>query len=76
MTGVYFQWHNEPANPNVKDWNVTELRVGLLHYAADIRLTDNGATSISRLWAAFGVCWTEARSDNHMMHQLSGNAAL
>jgi parafibromin len=29
VTGVYFQWNNEPANPNVKEWNVTELRVSV-----------------------------------------------
>jgi len=27
VKGVYFQWHNEPANPVVKDWNVAEMRV-------------------------------------------------
>lgn len=28
VKGVYFQWSGEPANPAVKDWNVTEMRVG------------------------------------------------
>lgn len=27
VKGVYFQWNNEPTNPAVKDWNVTEMRV-------------------------------------------------
>ncbi|WVF68538.1 hypothetical protein IAT40_003306 [Kwoniella sp. CBS 6097] len=27
VKGVYFQWHNEPVNPTVKDWNVTEMRI-------------------------------------------------
>jgi hypothetical protein len=27
VKGVYFQWHNEHANPVVKDWNVAEMRV-------------------------------------------------
>ncbi|WRT69552.1 uncharacterized protein IL334_006539 [Kwoniella shivajii] len=27
VKGVYFQWHNEPINPTVKDWNVTEMRI-------------------------------------------------
>ncbi|WVR08183.1 hypothetical protein IAU60_005229 [Kwoniella sp. DSM 27419] len=27
VKGVYFQWHNEPVNPVVKDWNVTEMRI-------------------------------------------------
>lgn len=25
--GVYVRWHNEPQNPNIRDWNVTELQV-------------------------------------------------
>lgn len=27
VMGAYARWHNEPANPNVKDWNVLELVV-------------------------------------------------
>ncbi|WVW86789.1 hypothetical protein I302_108843 [Kwoniella bestiolae CBS 10118] len=27
VKGIYFQWHNEPVNPTVKDWNVTEMRI-------------------------------------------------
>ncbi|WWC92935.1 uncharacterized protein L201_007898 [Kwoniella dendrophila CBS 6074] len=27
VKGIYFQWHNEPTNPTVKDWNVTEMRI-------------------------------------------------
>lgn len=27
VKGVYFQWNNEPTNPAVKDWNVTEMRI-------------------------------------------------
>jgi parafibromin len=27
VKGIYFQWHNESANPTVRDWNVTEMRV-------------------------------------------------
>ncbi|WWC95492.1 hypothetical protein V866_002356 [Kwoniella sp. B9012] len=27
VKGVYFQWHNEPVNATVKDWNVTEMRI-------------------------------------------------
>lgn len=27
VKGVYFQWQNEPTNPTVRDWNVTEMRV-------------------------------------------------
>jgi len=27
VKGLYFQWSNEPSNPAVKDWNVTEMRV-------------------------------------------------
>ncbi|GMK57580.1 hypothetical protein CspeluHIS016_0404140 [Cutaneotrichosporon spelunceum] len=27
VKGIYFQWHNESANPTVRDWNVTEMRI-------------------------------------------------
>ncbi|EIN07888.1 RNA polymerase II-associated protein [Punctularia strigosozonata HHB-11173 SS5] len=27
VKGVYFTWTNDPANPSVKDWNVTELKI-------------------------------------------------
>ncbi|RXK34873.1 parafibromin [Tremella mesenterica] len=27
VKGVYFQWSNEPVNPTVRDWNVTEMRI-------------------------------------------------
>jgi parafibromin len=27
VKGVYFTWINDPANPQVQDWNVTELKV-------------------------------------------------
>ncbi|KAK1923701.1 RNA pol II accessory factor, Cdc73 family-domain-containing protein [Papiliotrema laurentii] len=27
VTGIYFQYNNEPTNPAVKDWNVTEMRI-------------------------------------------------
>ncbi|ORY34845.1 RNA pol II accessory factor, Cdc73 family-domain-containing protein [Naematelia encephala] len=27
VKGVYFQWTNEPVNPAVRDWNVTEMRI-------------------------------------------------
>ncbi|WWD20179.1 hypothetical protein CI109_104655 [Kwoniella shandongensis] len=27
VKGIYFQWNNEPVNPTVKDWNVTEMRI-------------------------------------------------
>ncbi|WVQ75003.1 hypothetical protein IAR50_004611 [Cryptococcus sp. DSM 104548] len=27
VKGIYFQWNNEPVNPAVKDWNVTEMRI-------------------------------------------------
>ncbi|KAK8849549.1 hypothetical protein IAR55_004884 [Kwoniella newhampshirensis] len=27
VKGIYFQWNNEPVNPVVKDWNVTEMRI-------------------------------------------------
>ncbi|KAL7424950.1 accessory factor associated with RNA polymerase II [Cryptotrichosporon argae] len=27
VKGVYFQWHNEPSNPAVREWNVTNLRI-------------------------------------------------
>jgi hypothetical protein len=27
VKGIYFQWSNEPTNPVIKDWNVTEMRV-------------------------------------------------
>jgi len=27
VKGIYFQWNNEPTNPAVRDWNVTEMRI-------------------------------------------------
>jgi parafibromin len=24
---IYFQWSNEPTNPVIRDWNVTQMRV-------------------------------------------------
>ena len=30
VKGIYFSWTNDPPNPKIKDWNVTELKVGLI----------------------------------------------
>jgi len=27
VKGIYVAWANDPPNPKVKDWNVTELKV-------------------------------------------------
>jgi hypothetical protein len=27
VKGIYFQWSNEPTNPVIRDWNVTQMRV-------------------------------------------------
>jgi hypothetical protein len=27
VKGIYVSWANDPPNPKVKDWNVTELKV-------------------------------------------------
>ncbi|OWT39442.1 parafibromin [Cryptococcus neoformans Bt1] len=27
VKGIYFQWGNDPINPTVKDWNVTEMKI-------------------------------------------------
>jgi parafibromin len=27
VKGIYVSWTNDPPNPKVKDWNVTELKV-------------------------------------------------
>ena len=29
VKGIYLSWSNNPPNPKIKDWNVTELKVGL-----------------------------------------------
>lgn len=28
VKGIYVSWTNDPPNPKIKDWNVTELKVG------------------------------------------------
>lgn len=41
VTGIYFQYNNEPTNPAVKDWNVTEMRVRLFEPGrAEVLTTD------------------------------------
>lgn len=27
VKGMYVSWANDPPNPKIKDWNVTELKV-------------------------------------------------
>jgi parafibromin len=27
VKGIYVTWSNDPPNPKIKDWNVTELKV-------------------------------------------------
>ena len=28
VKGIYVSWSNDPPNTKIKDWNVTELKVG------------------------------------------------
>jgi len=60
VKGVYVTWSNDPPNPKIKDWNVTELKVQKLSSIdaeADLvicRLTLTGGTSTKLLWPNFG----------------------
>ena len=38
VKGMYVSWANDPPNPKIKDWNVTELKVsdGRVWYCFDI----------------------------------------
>lgn len=35
VKGFYVSWANDPPNPKIKDWNVTELKVNLFLYQLD-----------------------------------------
>lgn len=35
VKGFYVSWANDPPNPKIKDWNVTELKVSLFLYQTD-----------------------------------------
>jgi parafibromin len=30
VKGIYVTWAHDPQNPRIKDWNVTELKVGVV----------------------------------------------
>ncbi|PWN52710.1 CDC73-domain-containing protein [Violaceomyces palustris] len=53
VMGVYVRWHNEPPNPNVRDWNVTELQVD-----RSKRHTDKQVVSF--FWRSIET-WTQRR---------------
>ncbi|KAJ1020760.1 hypothetical protein NDA16_004151 [Ustilago loliicola] len=53
VMGVYVRWHNEPQNPNIKDWNVLELQVD-----RNKRHTDK--QTVSLFWRQL-ESWTQRR---------------
>lgn len=38
VKGFYISWTNDPPNPKIKDWNVTELKVRLASFASSSSL--------------------------------------
>ncbi|EST08531.1 RNA polymerase II accessory factor, Cdc73 [Kalmanozyma brasiliensis GHG001] len=56
VMGVYVRWHNEPQNPNVRDWNVVEVQVD-----RNKRHTDKQA--VSHFWRQL-ESWTQRRKPN------------
>lgn len=53
VMGVYVRWHNEPQNPNIRDWNVVEVQVDRTK-----RHTDKQA--VSHFWRQL-ESWTQRR---------------
>lgn len=53
VMGVYVRWHNEPQNPNIRDWNVVEVQVD-----RSKRHTDKQA--VSHFWRQL-ESWTQRR---------------
>lgn len=53
VMGVYVRWHNEPQNPNIRDWNVVELQIDRTK-----RHTDK--QTVSHFWRQL-ESWTQRR---------------
>ncbi len=53
VMGVYVRWHNEPQNPNVRDWNVIELQVDRAKRHTDKQV-------VSHFWRQL-ESWTQRR---------------
>lgn len=53
VMGCYVRWHNEPQNPNIRDWNVVELQVD-----RNKRHTDKQV--VSHFWRQL-ESWTQRR---------------
>ncbi|TKY86375.1 hypothetical protein EX895_004524 [Sporisorium graminicola] len=53
VMGVYVRWHNDPQNPNIRDWNVVEVQVDRTK-----RHTDKQA--VSHFWRQL-ESWTQRR---------------
>ncbi|KAF7298863.1 CDC73-C domain-containing protein [Mycena indigotica] len=58
VKGIYFSWSNDPPNPKIKDWNVTELKIDPMRRHVD-------KSVVAHFWKILDT-WTTANKPGLM----------